>query len=221
MNLFCQLGFHKWDGDKCSKCGKENNTLEVEDLEGDTYETVKIGDQVWMARNLNVSRFRNGNPIPIVKSNDEWTRAGDESKAASCFYNNEQKNGKKYGRLYNWYAIYDKRGVAPEGWHIPSNEEYQKLALGVGKNSNALKAIGQGTGTNRSGFTALLGGYREHAYVGNKDFFRYIKESGFFWTSTWHNAYESRCIYLSCNSKDIYFVHSFKGAGLSIRCIKD
>jgi uncharacterized protein (TIGR02145 family) len=91
------------------------------------YKSVKIGSQTWMASNLNVSTFRNGDAIPEAKTEDEWEKAGKEGKPAWCYYDNYPKNGAKYGKLYNWYAVNDPRGLAPVGWHVPSDTEWTSL----------------------------------------------------------------------------------------------
>jgi uncharacterized protein (TIGR02145 family) len=90
------------------------------------YESVKIGDQEWMPINLDVDRFRNGDLIPHVESDEEWEKAGENEQAAWCYYDNDPENGKKYGKLYNWFAVNDPRGLAPEGWHVPSKEEWEE-----------------------------------------------------------------------------------------------
>lgn len=89
--------------------------------------SVKIGDQTWMTTNLNVSKFRNGDPIPEIKTEEEWINAGKNKQPAWCYYNNDPSNGAKYGKLYNWWAVNDPRGLAPEGWHIPSSSEFSYL----------------------------------------------------------------------------------------------
>ena len=93
---------------------------------------VKIGEQIWMSKNLNVSIFRNGDPIPEVKSEDDWENAAINHQPAWCYYDNEPKNGTVYGKLYNWYAVSDPRGLAPDGWHIPTDEEWTDLHLALG-----------------------------------------------------------------------------------------
>jgi uncharacterized protein (TIGR02145 family) len=90
-------------------------------------QTVTIGTQVWMTKNLNVATFRNGDPIPEAKTDEEWERAGAEGKPAWCYYNNDPKNGTKYGKLYNWYAVNDPRGLAPSGYHVPPDAEWTIL----------------------------------------------------------------------------------------------
>jgi uncharacterized protein (TIGR02145 family) len=86
--------------------------------------SVTIGTQVWMKENLNVSTFRNGEPIPEAKTAEEWKAAGEAKQPAWCYYDNDPKNGAKYGKLYNWYAVNDPRGIAPVGWHVPNNSEW-------------------------------------------------------------------------------------------------
>jgi uncharacterized protein (TIGR02145 family) len=96
------------------------------------YESVKIGDQEWMTINLDVDRFRNGDLIPHVESDEEWEKAGENEQAAWCYYDNDPENGKKYGKLYNWFVVNDPRGLAPEGWHVPSKEEWDILEAFLG-----------------------------------------------------------------------------------------
>ena len=85
---------------------------------------IKIGNQVWSATSLDVVTFRNGDRIPEVRSNEEWEKAGKEGRPAWCYYENDAEKGKPYGRMYNWYAVNDPRGLCPKGWHIPTNEEW-------------------------------------------------------------------------------------------------
>lgn len=103
------------------------NNAPVKNTPSGPYKTVTIGTQVWMKENLNVSTFRNGDPIPEAKTDEEWERAGEEGKPAWCYYNNDPKNGTKYGKLYNWYAVNDPRGLAPSGYHVPTNEEWKMI----------------------------------------------------------------------------------------------
>ncbi len=91
------------------------------------YKTVTIGSQVWIAKNLEVSTFRNGDAIPQVTSDAEWEAAGKNKQPAWCYYDNDAKNGTKYGKLYNWYAVNDPRGLAPAGYHVPTDAEWTTL----------------------------------------------------------------------------------------------
>ncbi len=90
-------------------------------------QTVTIGNQVWMTKNLDVSTFRNGDPIPQAKTAAEWKAADENKQPAWCYYDNDPANGAKYGKLYNWYAVNDSRGLAPAGYHIPSDVEWKQL----------------------------------------------------------------------------------------------
>jgi uncharacterized protein (TIGR02145 family) len=128
--------------------------------DGKVYKTVVIGTQTWMAENLNVSSFRNGDPIPEAKTDEEWIKAGENEQPAWCYYNNDPKNGVKFGKLYNWYAVNDPRGLASLGWHVSTYEEWNELINYLGGVSEAGIKIksNQGwkenyNGTNESGFT--------------------------------------------------------------------
>lgn len=99
--------------------------------------SVTIGKQVWMARNLDVSTFRNGDPIPEAKTDTEWIKAAEEGRPAWCYYNNDPAKGAKYGKLYNWYAVSDPRGLAPQGWHVPSDTEWNVLTDYLGGEAKA------------------------------------------------------------------------------------
>src|SRR4030065_2637743 len=128
---------------------------------------VRIGAQAWAIANLNVITFRNGDKIPEAKNNKEWVSAGESGKPAWCYYNNDPKNGLKYGRLYNWYAVNDPRGLAPAGWTLPGDADWAPLAYYMGGkevSGGKLKStsgwIGGDNGTNETGFMGLPGGYR-------------------------------------------------------------
>lgn len=95
-------------------------------------QTVTIGTQVWSTKNLDVSSFRNGDPIPQAKTKEEWEQAGKNKQPAWCYYDNDPANGAKYGKLYNWYAVIDERGLAPSGYHIPSDAEWEILVSYLG-----------------------------------------------------------------------------------------
>lgn len=97
---------------------------QVTDVNGQTYKTVVIGTQTWMAENLNVDRFKNGDQIPEAKTNDEWKKASENKQPAWCYLFNDPSNGQKFGKLYNWYAVNDPRGLAPEGYYIPTSHDW-------------------------------------------------------------------------------------------------
>ena len=153
-------------------------------------QTVTIGSQVWMSKNLDVAKFRNGDPIPEAKTDEEWEKAGRNEQPAWCYYKNDPANGAKYGKLYNWYAVNDSRGLAPVGYHIPSDAEWTILTdyLG-GENVAGTKMktksgwVKNGNGTNSSGFSGLPGGNRN-----NNGTFNNIGNNGNWWSSSENNT---------------------------------
>jgi uncharacterized protein (TIGR02145 family) len=194
----------------------------------DSPKGVKIGNQIWMTENLNVGKFRNGDPILHAKTKEEWKRAGKERKAAWCHYGNDPANGEKYGKLYNWYAVNDPRGLAPEGWHIPNSEEWSILIENLGsenlsaikmKSNNEWKDSGWKENiefTNESGFSALPGGSR--AYDGEFD---NIGLKSFWWSTeelTPNIAWRQFIYY-----KVDYLIKSKarKEQGSSVRCLQN
>ena len=90
-------------------------------------ESIQIGSQTWMKKNLDTDRFANGELIPEAKTDEEWMTAGRNQQPAWCYHNNDPANAAKYGRLYNWYAVADSRQLCPVGWHVPSTEELDSL----------------------------------------------------------------------------------------------
>ena len=88
---------------------------------------ITIGNQVWMVENLNVEFFQNGDAIPEAQTEKEWYRAFENNEPAWCYYDNNPMNGDKYGKLYNWFAVIDNRGLCPEGWHIPTKVDWDFL----------------------------------------------------------------------------------------------
>ncbi len=185
-------------------------------------QTVTIGTQVWMTRNLDVTTFRNGDPIPEAKTDEEWYKAQELKQPAWNNYDNDPKNGTKYGKLYNWYAVNDPRGLAPAGWHIASDEEWTILEhyLGPHGEGNKMKSTNgwdeNGNGTNSSGFNGLPGGDR--IYLGS---FNGIGLAGYWWSSTEYNAENAwtRTLFYDTGTLDRYF--SLKEDGFSVRCVKD
>ncbi len=109
-------------------------------------QTVTIGTQVWMTKNLDVTIFRNGDPIPEAKTKEEWVKAGENKQPAWCNYDNNPANGSKYGKLYNWYAVNDPRGLAPEGYHVPTDAEWTILENFLGSDDG--KKMKSATGWN-------------------------------------------------------------------------
>ena len=188
---------------------------------------VKIGTQVWTSKNLDVSTFRNGDSIPEVKSKEEWVTARSNKQPAWSYYDNDEKNGKKYGKLYNWYAVNDSRGLAPKGYHIPSDAEWTLLTDFLGgdgiagdkmKSKSGWKKYGKksGNGTNSSGFNALPGGYRY-----NYGQFLVIGKLGSWSSSAEVDANDAGSRYLGYDVGYLCRGYSGEEEGLSVRCIKD
>ena len=207
----------------------------VTDYDGNVYQTVLIGDQCWMMENLKVTHYRNGDPIPNVTDNGEWSEL---STGAYCEYDNDPANVETYGRLYNWYAVDDSRSIAPEGWHVPSDCEWKDLEMYLGMSCSVadctnwwrgtdegdkLKEAGTvhwdppNTGTNESGFTALPGGDRTHS--GN---FNGMGSSATFWcSSTEYSSGTAWLRRLGDTPKTVYR-DDFNGrSGFSVRCVRD
>ena len=185
-------------------------------------QTVTIGTQVWMTKNLNVSTFRNGDPIPEAKTNEEWKQAGDNKQPAWCYYNNDPKNGGKYGKLYNCYAVNDPRGIAPVGYHVPSDAEWTKLAdfLGSDAGKKMKSASGwyqSGNGTNSSGFSGLPGGRCDDD--GRR--FHNFGNFGNWWSSTEEGKYDAWYCSLGYYNPLFFLEYNGKFLGMSVRGIKD
>ena len=192
---------------------------------------VKIGTQVWTSKNLDVSTFRNGEAIPEVKNRDEWIKAGENKQPAWCYYDNDVQNGKTYGKLYNWYAVNDSRGLAPKGYHIPSDAEWIVLIDFLGGHYKAGYTMKSNTGwthkscsgNNSSGFNGLPGGtYYQYGI------FTSIRESGKWWSSKEYfdsSGYEQHfndavVFLIECDLSGVNYIYN-KGFGLSVRCLRD
>jgi uncharacterized protein (TIGR02145 family) len=187
------------------------------------YSVVYLGNQIWTSKNLDVSTFRNGEIIPEAKSVKEWKKAGENKQPAWCYYDNDPKNGEKYGKLYNWYAVNDPRGLAPKGYHIPSDTEWTLLTEFLGGVAPGLAGYNmrnttdwkfKGSGTN--GFNALPGGWRYEYGTFNNDVV------GDWWSTTESGSTFAWHIYLGNLDGAVYRSNCCsKGEGRSVRCIKD
>jgi len=186
-------------------------------------QTVTIGTQVWMTKNLNVSTFRNGDPIPQAKTDKEWKKAGANKQPAWCYYENDTANGAKYGKLYNWYAVSDSRGLAPVGYHIPSDAEWTIITdyLGGAEKAGAKMKSKQGwaydgNGTNSSGFSGLPGGFRNR----HGSFFT-IGMYGTWWSFTEFDTSSAWYRYLNYDDGIVNGYSSVEEEGFSVRCLRD
>jgi len=219
----------------------------VTDIDGNVYRTVKIGSQEWMAENLRTTRYNDGTPIPLASSSADW---GDTA-AQYCFYNNtaDPDSIKKYGALYNWYAV-DTKKLAPAGWHVPTDAEWDILAnyliangynwdntITGNKIAKSLAATTEWTAStvsgaignnlsenNRSGFSALPCGFRDILgyWWGNR--------SGYscrWWSATEYNEAYSWYRALASEAEDLIRSNGYsikregKRSGYSVRCVRD
>ncbi|MBD3387296.1 T9SS type A sorting domain-containing protein [candidate division KSB1 bacterium] len=207
----------------------------VTDVDGHIYRTVKIGDQWWMAENLKVTHYRNGDPIPRITDNADWIAV---TTGAYCNYDNDKANVTTYGRLYNWYAVDDERGIAPDGWHVPTDAEWKQLERFLGLSRSEANdegwrgSIGGGklkqaeilywkspnTGaTNESGFSALPGGYRLSVYGK----FSSMGNYAYFWTASASDNDGAWSRSLNTHSSGIGRSYGSEHYGFSVRCVKD
>ena len=185
-------------------------------------ETVRIGTQNWAIANLNMSTFRNGDSIPQKKTNKEWVAAGDAGKPAWCYYNNNPAIGKIYGKLYNWYAVNDPRGLAPAGWTLPADADWTQLINYSGKQGapgSKMKSSSRWSegndGTNETGFTGFPSGYRiENGAFSN------VGSIGIWWSTTENNPLSAIDHFLS-QSSSVGRSTSPKQRGESVRCLKN
>ena len=209
----------------------------VTDIDGNIYKTVTIGNQIWMAENLRTTRYRNGD---LIETTNPATKniSGESNPKYQWIFEDNHSDLPIYGRLYTWYAVTDSRNIAPNGWHVPTSEEWTILATYLGGDSLAggkLKETGtthwkspNKGATNESGFTALPGGCRPEngifdgggVYVGDKHHY------GGWWCSSEKNEHAAWNRYLSyqddaLGSFDSTYRYDDKKWGFSVRCIKD
>jgi uncharacterized protein (TIGR02145 family) len=197
-------------------------------FDGHTYALVAIGTQCWFAENLRSDNYLNGDAIPGNLSDAQWTSTtsgaqtvyGEGSSAVNAGSSDEVANLATYGRLYNWYAVNDSRGLCPSGFHVPSDGEWTVLENALGGSAvagTALKAASPAwDGTNSSGFSALPGGYRNGIYG---DFFNQ-GNVGYSWSSSPSGASAwARDLYSGSSNVPRYYINPRHG--FSVRCVRD
>lgn len=218
----------------CDKNDKIEDSNTVTDIDGNVYRTVTIGTQVWMVENLKVTRFRNGNAIPLVTENKSWSNL---TTPGYCWYENDQNTyGHAYGALYNWYTA-NTDNLCPNGWHVPSDEEWKIMEgtvdslYGVGNPiwddtgyrgydvCTRLKAANgwnsNGNGTDIFGFSALPAGYRYDGVFLDESRF------SFWWSSTETSSTRAWSLGVGFNDTMNFHYAPDKKHGLSIRCLQD
>ncbi len=199
--------------------GMGNLRGQVTDRDGYSYKTVQIGKQGWLAENLNTSHFRNGDSIPEIEGVAGWQAAGNQGKPAWCYYNGDSASGNKYHRLYNWWALTDPRGLAPEGWHIPTIAEWAQLTGFLGGENGAgvrMKSRSEWDGDNASGFTALPGGYRNFGGV-----FSHIRSIGNWWSASSADSANAWTISIGNGNGVVSKSYDGRQVGLSVRCVRN
>jgi uncharacterized protein (TIGR02145 family) len=185
------------------------------------YKTIQIGDETWMAENLNAEKFKDGSIIPQAKTELEWQKYAESRKPAWCYYNNEPVNGKIYGKLYNWYAVIDPRGLAPKGYHVPTDAEWVNLVNSLGGFNSAGKNLKSNNGwLNEGGEKSLFEGLPSGVRDLNGNFYGVTVENGW-WSSTETTEIFAFRIKLGSQSSNVDRVDLLKKYGLSVRCIKN
>jgi uncharacterized protein (TIGR02145 family) len=205
---------------------KDLSTNTVTDIDGNVYNTVTIGTQVWMKENLKVTKYRNGDAIPNVTDSAQWANLTTE---AWCYYNNDTSNNAAYGKLYNGYSIADSRNLCPAGWHIPTDAEWtilidylggETVAGGKMKEAGTSHWSGPNTGAdNSSGFTAIPGGHRSGfgEFKGRFGHYNY----GYWCSKENDGTYASRGHSLDYYSNSVGPYGDFMRGGFSVRCVRD
>ncbi len=193
---------------------------QITDADGNNYKTVSIGGQKWTSENLNTAHYRNGDTIQQVQDPLKWAKL---TTGAWCYYEDSSQIGITYGKLYNWYAVNDPRGLAPEGWHVATYNEWFRLTVFLGGENIAGQKLkgktgwfNEGNGTDESGFNAVPGGIRD----GDGSYYD-INKFGCFWSSTESSETTAWYFFLIHNYPDVAKFEGAKERGLSVRLVKD
>lgn len=194
----------------------------VTDIEGNTYATIWIGTQVWMAENLRTATYANGNPIPNVTDDTTWTQL---NSGAWSHYANNPTNDSVYGKLYNWYAVADSVNICPTGWHVPTDTEWRDLSEHLGgadvagvkmKTTSLWNAPNRGA-NNNAGFSGLPGGVRS-SEGGN---FALLGQWGLWWSASEKSVDYAWLYYLRNVNEEVRWNGYDKRYGFSVRCVRD
>lgn len=207
------------------------------DIDGNYYDVVGIGNQVWMAENLRTTTYNDGTPIELKEDNTEWS---SDNTGAYCWYNNDEATyADTYGALYNFYAV-ETGKLCPAGWHVPTDSEWRTLEKALGMSQAEAGAIGwrgtnegselagnaslwyngdlvNGEGFESSGFDALPADRRKFSGTFNGE----LGQKSFFWTASPYNPDNSYARYLYYNYSYVYRLYFANNEGYSVRCIKD
>lgn len=206
-------------GGSSSSSAQDGETGTATDASGNSFSTVVIDGQTWMSENLATSKFSNGDEVMHATSWEQWQQAGANQQPAWCYYDFNDANA-KYGKLYNWYAVTDERGLAPEGWKVPSNSDWSALASHLGDDTagKAMKSTegweNNGNGTNSSGFNALPAGAMNPSAMN-------INSATYWWTTNEKDANSATTRFLGYWGDTLDEGAYGKENGFSVRCVKD
>jgi uncharacterized protein (TIGR02145 family) len=200
----------------------------ISDVEGNSYKTVYIGTQQWMAENLKTAKYSDGTFIPYITDNSQWVSQTEGGAGGWSYYNNDAANNTKYGKLYNWFVVDDwnNKKVCPTGWHVPTGAEWTVLTdyLGGGDIAGGkMKEVGttnwispNTAATNTSLFTALPGGYRD-----DTGSYAWIGWDGSWWSSSLVSETNAKYCYLYNSGGEATIKNDFRYVGNSVRCLRD
>lgn len=189
-------------------------------LSAQELETIQIGYQTWMQKNLDEERFRNGDVIPEVTNFEEWMRAGENEQPAWCYFDNDSILGQKHGKLYNWYAVMDPRGLSPVGFHVPNKDEWEILfkTFEDATLTNGIDFWLDDVQNDHKGFRAIPSGGRFHEAA--VEFFYHLNIEAWWWTTSDMDKNQAYCVKYDVKY-DVLIFDYYKDVGISVRCIKD
>ncbi|MEX0811035.1 MAG: fibrobacter succinogenes major paralogous domain-containing protein [Chitinophagales bacterium] len=208
-----------------SDCQNECSTVtcpsSVSDIDGNTYLVVRIGNQCWTASNLKTLKYRDGTDIPNIPDDNQWIAT---SSGAWCYYDNNSSNNTPYGKLYNWDAINDSRGICPTGWHVPTDAEWSEMTSFISsvtgnEPGNYLKTTtgwqNSGNGNDQYDFSAYPAGNRFASLFEDKG------ELALWWTATDYDGFNARTRMIDYSSSYVFRDFENHWNGLSCRCVMD
>jgi uncharacterized protein (TIGR02145 family) len=211
--------------------GQMTFVTKVADIEGNLYNTIIVGTQVWMAENLKTTSLNDNTPLTEITDNAQWIAT---SSPAYCWFDNDVSNKSTYGTLYNWYTVNSGK-LCPTGWHVPTDSEFNIMEISLGmaadqadlwgsrgtdhgtKIKNTTGWADNGNGTNTSGLSALPGGYR---FGATGEFFL-LTTITYWWTATEHDADRGWYRRLDSGYTNVYRASTSKKGGKYVRCVKD
>ncbi|NTW84153.1 MAG: hypothetical protein HGB36_12465 [Chlorobiaceae bacterium] len=192
------------------------------DVDGNSYRAVREGTMIWTGENLEVSRYRNGDTIPEITDPKVWATL---TTGAWCYNQNNPENAETYGKLYNWYAVHDPRGLAPEGWHVATDAEWSALSellggeerAGGGLKAKELWKEPNYGADNKSELTVLPAGARRDTDG------EFMAPGGYsrLWSSTESEENSAWCRSLGYFDAALRRGQADKRIGFSIRCVKN